>query len=280
MSDIMETPIADLIVDPRCQARERMSGETAEEYADLYRAEETLPPLEVFDVDGALVVVDGFHRLEAAFRAAGSLAGVATLPVRVVGHGPMKDAVWYALGTNRKHGLRRTRADKRKAVTMALELDGDRGDREIARQVGVSHTMVSNMRRGEQLRIAEAAADPEELRQEADAEFEGDNFARAALLYEKAIAASPVEARAELKERVRLCEERQAPLKREARILSRLAVERGSEWCAVCGVEVDHCAIVILLSWTEIALCPACLDDQQEKRILHSDTREVAEAAE
>jgi hypothetical protein len=59
----------------------------------------------------------------------------------------MADAEWYALSTNQKHGLRRTREDKRKAVSRALEIDPDRSDREIARHLGVSHPFVARLRR-------------------------------------------------------------------------------------------------------------------------------------
>jgi len=259
MSDIIETPIADLIIDARCQARECMSGETVEEYADLYRAEETLPPLEVFDVNGALVVVDGFHRLDAAFRAAGSLAGVATLPVKVVGRGPMKDAVWHALGTNTRHGLKRTRADKRKAVRMALELGTDRSDREIGRQAGVSHTMVSKWRRGEQLKIAPVQADPDELRQEADGDFQSGNFERARVFYEKAIAASRAQCTpltAELAEGPLRCMEQMAPLKRAGRI-----TPTDERRCTLCGL--PGC-VALVLYWTRVDVCLVCLGVMQE----------------
>jgi hypothetical protein len=269
MSDIIETPIADLVVDARCQARERMSGETVEEYADLYRAEEPLPPLEVFDVDGALVVVDGFHRLDAAFRAAGSLAGVATLPVKVVGHGSMEDAVWYALGTNQRHGLKRSRADKRKAVRMALELDMDRSDREIARQAGVSHTMVSRARRGEQLRLAEVAADPEELLREADTDFQSGNFERARVFYEKASAVSECAPKALTRatEGMRQCRQAMAPLKRADRIRAARVDAR----CTLCGL--DACAEIVMF-WTTLNICPECLDLTGNASAVHAEAAE------
>jgi len=269
MSDIIETPIAELVVDPRCQARERMDVETVEEYADVYRAEETLPPLEVFDVDGALVVVDGFHRLEAAFRAAGSLAGVATLPVKIVGHGSMPDAVWYAVGTNLRHGLKRTREDKRKAVTMALELDRDRSDREIARQTKTSRPFVAKMRRGEQLRIAEVAADPEELLREADEDYRSSNFERARVFYEKALAVSEVasEALNRAAEGKRQCRQAMAPLKRADRIRTAGVDAR----CTLCGL--DACAAVVMY-WTTLNICPECLDLIGNVSTVHAEAAE------
>ena len=49
------------------------------------------------------------------------------------------------------------------------------------------------------------SADPEGLRRKADALFEAGDFGPAKLAYEKAIAASPEDARAELEERAREC---------------------------------------------------------------------------
>jgi hypothetical protein len=278
----METPIDDLKADTRCQARERMDEQAIEDYAEVYRAGGTLPPLDVFEVEGELIVVDGFHRHEAA-----RWARVATLPVRVVGKGSMADAKYCSLGSNQTHGLRRTRRDKRRAVRLALDLDDDLSNREIAKHIGVSHTFVANCRSelgaqaGEQTEIGtQYETDAEEMREEADALFAAGAFDSAKPAYEKVIALSRQEARAPLEERVRLCTNETAPQKRKERILRRLALQRGAEWCAVCGVEVDHTAVVIRLSWTEIALCPACLDYMREQAIWRFDTREAAEAAE
>jgi hypothetical protein len=57
--------------------------------------------------------------------------------------------MWDAACSNREHdavGMRRTNADKRRAVRMALEARPEMSDREIARQVGVAHSFVNNTR--------------------------------------------------------------------------------------------------------------------------------------
>jgi len=165
MSDIIETPIADLIVDERCQARECMNWDAVGDYRAAYEAGEWLPPLEVFRVKGKLVIVDGFHRYEAATR-----AGVALLPVTVVAEGSMADAIREALGKNHKHGVQRTQKDKRKAVRMALALDDDMSNRGIATLCNVSHTLVANIRMGkvEQLELTMPEPDTKEPRQTTD----------------------------------------------------------------------------------------------------------------
>jgi hypothetical protein len=136
--------VAELRSDPRCQARLGFTKEAVESYAAAYKDGATLPALEAFEVDGALLIVDGFHRLEAAKR-----AEVATLPVVVVGKGTMDDAIWEALGKNHNHGVRRSREDKRKAVQVALSnpAAAKMSNRKLAQYLDVSHTFVANERK-------------------------------------------------------------------------------------------------------------------------------------
>jgi hypothetical protein len=276
----MEKAVADLKADTRCQARERMDEQAIEDYADLYRAGEALPPLDVFEVKGELVIVDGFHRHEAA-----RWARVATLPVRVVGKGSMADAKYCSLGSNQTHGLQRTRSDKRRAVRLALDLDDDLSNREIAKHIGVSHTFVANCRSeliaqgGEQMEIGTPCEpDAEEMREEADALFAAGAFDSAKPAYEKAIAVSPQEARAPLEERVRLCVDKTAPQKRQERIVHHRQAEHPVKWCTICGTE-DDSRIVVGLSWTPITVCGGCLDFMQMVRAASEPAQQAEEAA-
>jgi hypothetical protein len=56
--------------------------------------------------------------------------------------------VLYSVGANAHHGLRRTNADKRRAVEMLLRDEEWRGwsDREIARRCAVTHPFVGKIR--------------------------------------------------------------------------------------------------------------------------------------
>jgi hypothetical protein len=56
-------------------------------------------------------------------------------------------ALQQALAANQTHGLMRTNADKKRAVSLAFEAWPDWSDREIARLTGTSHTFVSNLRK-------------------------------------------------------------------------------------------------------------------------------------
>lgn len=62
--------------------------------------------------------------------------------------GGLRDAILHSAGANAAHGLRRTNADKRRAVLMLLE-DGEWSqwsDREIGRQCVVDHKTVTRLR--------------------------------------------------------------------------------------------------------------------------------------
>ncbi|QXD15805.1 hypothetical protein GQ464_002330 [Rhodocaloribacter litoris] len=59
-----------------------------------------------------------------------------------------RDAILHSVGANAEHGLRRTGADKRRAVMTLLQDEEWRrwSDREIARRCRVSHPFVAKMR--------------------------------------------------------------------------------------------------------------------------------------
>lgn len=145
--------VADIDEKHVVQLRAEMSEQAIADYADIYRQKRKglLPPITVFrkvvdDSNGAPQnidhVADGGHRLAGA-----RLAGLKTIEAEIV-TGDYRDALLYACGCNAKHGLRRTAADKRRAVQMLL---GDpqwtkKSDRWIAEKCGVSNTFVGNMR--------------------------------------------------------------------------------------------------------------------------------------
>lgn len=138
-----KVPPSELHFDPRCQSRIAIDSDAVAEYQAAYEAKAEMPPPEVFSVDGALYVVDGYHRVAAAIG-----AGVSFLRVTIVGEGTMDQAVWRATSANRGHGLRRTNADKRRAVRMALEspIGQEQSSRVIADHCGVSANFVAQVR--------------------------------------------------------------------------------------------------------------------------------------
>lgn len=133
-----EFPLADLRQDPSCQSRADVSHEAIEEYERVYRDNpDTMPAIRVWLVSGIPYVVDGFHRTNAA-----KSAGITMLACEIVGSGEMRGAILWAAAANRENGVRRTRADVRKAIRMALEASPEWSDRSIAHHIGCDHKTV------------------------------------------------------------------------------------------------------------------------------------------
>jgi hypothetical protein len=145
--------LSKLKVSAGTQPRAEMQQDALDEYAAIYTEQgvKALPDLEVFLVDGEFILVDGFHRYYAALR-----EEIASLPCNVR-KGTMEEALKYALGANRGHGVRRTNADKRKCVELALDKWPKNSDREIAEICGVEHHLVSDARG---IRTANSQNDP------------------------------------------------------------------------------------------------------------------------
>jgi hypothetical protein len=133
-----------LTVDTSIQSRVELSEPTIREYADLLQAGVTFPPVVAFHDGAAYWLADGFHRVEAARRA--SCTDI-MVDVRVGGR---RDAILFAAGANGAHGLRRSNADKRRAVEMLLDDPewAKWSDRRIAAACGVTHPFVASLRRG------------------------------------------------------------------------------------------------------------------------------------
>lgn len=136
--------IDDLVIDQRLQARVGLDADAVEEYAAAYSNKHKLPPIETFDVEGTLYVVDGFHRVPAAVE-----AGETFIRVEVAGEGSLDDAIWHAMAVNQGHGVRRTNEDKRRAVRLAVQsaIGREQSSRVIAEHLGVSDMLVGKVRK-------------------------------------------------------------------------------------------------------------------------------------
>jgi len=129
-----------LILDPRLQCRDSVPEALIKEYEDLWREKVTFPPVQAFEVDGQLLVVDGFCRVLAAQN-----VGKSRIEATVT-KGTFQDALRAACGANASHGHRRTQADKRKAAGIAIAEFPDETSRVLAAMVGVSHTYIVSLR--------------------------------------------------------------------------------------------------------------------------------------
>jgi Homeodomain-like domain/ParB-like nuclease domain len=139
-------PLAAITADPAVQQRTAgTSRAVVHSYAEAMRDGVKFPPIDVFrNEDGTLYLADGFHRLDAHRSAHPELNEIECN----VHPGNRDDALLFACGANARHGLRRRRTDKLKAVMtlMCSETWSGWSDREIARQCGVSHRFVASVR--------------------------------------------------------------------------------------------------------------------------------------
>jgi hypothetical protein len=136
--NILEIPLDDLVLDPSLNLRDRLDDFTVERYADSW---DRLPPITVFDVDGRLVLADGFHR-----HAAAVMLGKRTIRAEVR-EGTFTDALDFVASVNLFHGLPLTRSERRRAVEVKLKLHHDWSDRRMAEELAVSRELVAKIRR-------------------------------------------------------------------------------------------------------------------------------------
>lgn len=131
-----------LVLDQKLQSRIEIVEDTVSDYADAMSAGDKFPPVLVYFDGVKYYLTDGYHRYHASKR-----AGKASIECEIV-HGTFRDAILHSTGVNSKHGMRRTYADKRKAVMTLLEdFEWSQwSNAEIARQCGVSAPFVANLR--------------------------------------------------------------------------------------------------------------------------------------
>lgn len=141
---MLETVILDDIrTDGGTQPREYLNELVLSEYAESMIGGIVFPPVVLFFDGSHYWLADGFHRFFAAKK-----CGARDIAAEVR-QGTRRDARLHAVGANATHGLRRTNADKRRAVlTLLQDEEWQRwSNREIARQCGVTHTFVAKLRR-------------------------------------------------------------------------------------------------------------------------------------
>ena len=138
MKNRTQMRLEDLRMEPDAQARTAIRSASVEEYAEAMQDGAAFPAIEVMMVDGRAIIIDGWHRVMAA-----SQLGLKTIECVVVEGSTIADAQWSAAAVNQSHGLRRTNADKARAVTLALAACPTATYQQIAQHCGVSQAMVS-----------------------------------------------------------------------------------------------------------------------------------------
>jgi ParB-like chromosome segregation protein Spo0J len=130
-------------IDGGTQARVEIDMQVVADYAEAVNAGIEFPAITVYHDGADYWLADGFHRFHAHKQ-----AGKASIAAEVV-TGTARDAILHSLGANGTHGLRRSNADKRKAVmTMLADAEwAEWSDRKIAEACGVTHPFVAGIRK-------------------------------------------------------------------------------------------------------------------------------------
>ena len=126
--------------DSTTQVRAEINDATVTDYAERMVAGDIFPPAELFEESGAYYIGDGWHRLLAAQK-----NGDVTIQANAQAGGRVA-AIKCALGANATHGLKRTNADKRRSVEVALSEFGNLSNVEIGRICAVSDPFVGRVR--------------------------------------------------------------------------------------------------------------------------------------
>lgn len=132
-----------LIADPKYQQRVSEDQSAIDDLATAYRNDKAIPPIEVVDTGYKKIIVDGFHRYSGA-----KAAGVSIIECYVT-VGTEREAFIMSLRANAKNkALKRTNADKRKAVLSALADDEFKklSNRKISTMCDVSHSIVNKVK--------------------------------------------------------------------------------------------------------------------------------------
>jgi hypothetical protein len=142
-------PLSAIPTDERAQVRVKVRPSVVRAYAlamkqQLREGGLRFPAVILFSDTERYILADGFHRVLAARE-----AGLCEFPADVRS-GNERDAFLYSIAANAGHGLPRSNADKRKAVSLLLaDPEWSKwSDHEIGRHCGVSYRFVGKLRQG------------------------------------------------------------------------------------------------------------------------------------
>lgn len=132
--------IESINLDPELQPRVTLDQGTVEEYAEAMKDGKQFPDIVVFQDGFTYWLADGYHR-----HAAAKKVGASSISAEIR-TGSKEDALRFALSANATHGLRRSQADKRRAVITALKRFGNLSNRELGRMTAVDDKTIGKYR--------------------------------------------------------------------------------------------------------------------------------------
>ncbi len=155
--------LASIVTLPEMQPRDKgLNLATVRRYKQAMEAGEMFPPILLAQVNGALVLADGWHRLE-AMRALGLWEAVA----EVRDAGSMTEVRLWGYEANRKHGLPLTKAELREMFRAYLKAGRHKGRRrgqfksyrEMGEELGIPKSTLVAWTRQDAPALAKALAE-------------------------------------------------------------------------------------------------------------------------
>jgi ParB-like chromosome segregation protein Spo0J len=130
-------------IDGGTQPRQAINDTVIQEYSDAVLDGTHLPPVDIFFDGNNHWLADGFHRYFAYKK-----AGLNEIPA-LIHNGTQRDAIFFSVGANATHGLRRTKEDKIQAIRTVLDdvEYADASDNEIAKLVKLTRQTVQRLRK-------------------------------------------------------------------------------------------------------------------------------------
>ena len=140
---LLETvSLRDIDTNASPQVRHEIREDAVEDYAKLYKDKKPMPKAVLCKVTtGHYLVADGMHRVKAMLK-----AGITERAFDVF-QGAYEDCLLFASAANQTHGVRRTSADKRTAISSVLKVLSEKTDKEISDIVGVTDKTVGDVRK-------------------------------------------------------------------------------------------------------------------------------------
>ena len=136
----MRLTLSAVELDNSIQCRASIDTALVNEYAERMTEGDEFPPIEVFGSKAKCWIGDGWHRVMAALQISAD-----KIDARL-NSGGRAEALKHALGANALHGHRRSNADKRRCVEIALREFPKLSSRAVAKLCGVDHKTVEGMR--------------------------------------------------------------------------------------------------------------------------------------
>ena len=131
-------PVSEIVRHPSLQVRQKTHPSIVQRYATAYAQGEDFSPIEVAEVDGVMVLIDGWHRL-----AAQESLGKGMVVARVVKAKTLEEARWLAVEANLRHGLPLTAKELRNGFRLFVRAGhhrtkwgGLKSIRDIAKELG------------------------------------------------------------------------------------------------------------------------------------------------